>query len=138
MRFIPTWLHGVVDYLFVAKLLAAPRLLGWNKPATTTLTVAAGGLLGYSLLTRHELGLLKWIPMPAHLALDGMSGAALCAAPFLLPTKKKERPMLFAAFLAIGLFELLFALFTKTQPVFLEPEAYLEEERVASLQEQLS
>src|SRR5262249_50837712 len=45
MRLIPTWVHGILDYLTVGALLAVPRLVGWNKPATTTLTVAAGGLL---------------------------------------------------------------------------------------------
>ena len=115
MRFIPTWFHGIVDYLTVGALLAVPRLLGYDKAAATTLSVASGGLLGYSLCTRYQLGLLKWIPMPIHLTLDGISGATLCAAPFVLPASKKQRPALVAGFLAFGLMELFFALFTKTR-----------------------
>jgi hypothetical protein len=138
MRFIPTWLHGIVDYLTVGALLAVPRVRGWNKPATATLTMAASGLLGYSICTRYELGLLKWIPMPVHLALDGMSGAALCAAPFLLPAKKKQRGALTLGFLAFGLMELFFALFTKTRLSAPELDVVVfEAEMVESLQEQL-
>jgi hypothetical protein len=137
MRFIPTWLHGIVDYLTVGALLAVPRALGWNKPAMTTLTAAASGLLGYSLCTRYELGMFKWIPMPVHLALDGMSGAALCAAPFLLPAKKKQRGALALGFLAFGLMELFFALFTQTRPSAPELDVLVfEAETVEPLQEQ--
>jgi len=84
---------------------------GWNKPATNTLSVAAGGLLGYSLCTRYGLGLLKVISMPAHLVLDGMSAAAL-----LLPVNKRQRNAQIAGFLAFGLMEVAAALFTKTRP----------------------
>lgn len=139
MRFIPTWLHGIVDYLTVGALLAVPRALGWNKPATTTLTVAAGGLCSYSLLTRYELGLVKWVPMPVHLVLDAMSGVALCAAPFLLPVKKNQRGPLTAGFLAFGLMEIFFALFTKTRQTYPQLDLITStEEAVVSLQEQLS
>jgi hypothetical protein len=138
MRFIPTWLHGIVDYLTVGTLFAAPRILKWDKASTTTMTAAAGGLLGYSLITRYELGVFKWLPMPGHLAMDAASGAALCAAPFMLPLKKKQRGMITTGFLMFGVMELFFALFTKTQPVLLEPEAYVEQDLVESLQGQLS
>ena len=39
--------------------------------------------LAYTLLTRHELGAYKVLPMKAHLAMDVAGGAMLCALPFM-------------------------------------------------------
>jgi hypothetical protein len=36
------------------------------------------------MLTAYELGLLKLLPMPMHLILDGIGGIVLAASPFLL------------------------------------------------------
>src|SRR3712207_3162616 len=103
MRFVSTKTHGLLDYLSVGGLLAAPRLLGWAAKVTTLLTAAAAGTLVYSLLTRYELGAKKLLPMTGRLALDAASGAMLCAAPVLLPD---EQPAVRGALLGIGAFEL--------------------------------
>jgi len=113
LRFVPTKTHGVLDYLSVGTLLAAPRLLGWGPRVTNVLAGAAAGTLAYSLLTRYELGLLKKLSMPAHLALDGMQGALMCGAPTLF---KEEDGSVSAALVGLGLFELGAALTTKTEP----------------------
>jgi hypothetical protein len=81
MKPISTSVHGILDYVSVGALLAAPRLFGWNSAVRQLLSVAALGTLGYSLMTRYGLGLIKALPMQAHLALDAASGALLCAAP---------------------------------------------------------
>jgi hypothetical protein len=52
--------------------------------AALTLRLAGGGATLYSLLTDYELGLVRLLPMPAHLALDAMSGALLASSPWLL------------------------------------------------------
>ena len=72
LRVIPTHVHGVLDYLAGSALLAAPGLLGIKDDpgATLTLRLAGAGATAYSLLTDYELGLVRSIPMPAHLALD--------------------------------------------------------------------
>ena len=112
LRIVSTKTHGVLDYLSVGTLLAAPRLLGWGPRATNLLTGAAVGTLAYSLLTRYELGLFKVLPMPGHLALDAMQGALMCAAPALLA---EEDGSVSAALVGLGAFELGAALTTKTQ-----------------------
>src|SRR5688572_33154875 len=81
---ISTKAHGVVDYLTIATCLALPRVMGWSKGLTDGMTALALGKLGYALFTRHELGLVRKLPMQAHLALDAAGGAALCAMPKLL------------------------------------------------------
>jgi hypothetical protein len=108
---LSTRAHGVLDYLTVGLLLALPRALGWDRPVTRLLTGAAVGTLAYSALTRYELGPLKLLPMPAHLALDGASGALFVAAPAFLAG---ERAATKAALIGIGLFEIAAALLTRT------------------------
>ena len=85
MRIIPTGVHGVLDYLASGVNLAFPRLLGLQDAPWAArvprLDGAAG--LGYSLITDYELGLLRALPVPAHLALDAAKGLFMALSPWL-------------------------------------------------------
>src|SRR5919205_3130870 len=85
MRFIPTKIHGVLDYLVGLLLIAAPYLFGFaTGGAKQWVPMILGiGAIGYSLLTRYELGLVPVISMPGHLWLDALSGALLAVSPWL-------------------------------------------------------
>ncbi len=85
MRIISTKTHGILDYLTGATLLAAPKALGIeDEPsAARVLRMAGAGATAYSLLTDYELGLVKVMPMPLHLALDAASGVLLASSPWL-------------------------------------------------------
>lgn len=113
MKLFSTRTHGALDYLSVGALIALPRLLKWSKPTTDLLTASAVATLAYSLLTDYEWGAVKTLPMKTHLALDGMSGIAIAAAPFLL---LKEDEATTAALVGIGLFEITASLTTETTP----------------------
>lgn len=86
MRMIPTQVHGVLDYLTGATLLSLPKVLGLSDvPAPArVLRLAGGSAILYSLLTDYELGVVRLLPMPAHLAIDAASGAFLASSPWLL------------------------------------------------------
>ena len=114
MRFIPTRIHGVLDYLTAGVLIAAPLMLDFRKgDARTWLPVSLGvGTIVYSLLTDYELGLVKVIPMPVHLALDAANGALLSSSPWLFGFSDEVS----APHLGIGLFELGAAAFSQTTP----------------------
>ncbi|GAB3507032.1 SPW repeat protein [Spirosoma knui] len=105
MRFIPTNVHGILDYASGALFLASPWLFGFaDKPAAKWVPLAAGGAaLGSSLFTDYELGAVRKIPMPAHLGLDVAEGALLAASPWLFGFAKKVYVphLIFGAF-AIG------------------------------------
>lgn len=111
MQRIPTNVHGILDYASVGVLLALPRLLGWNAGVTRLLTSSALLTLGYSLLTRYELGVVKVLPMPAHLSLDIASGITLCSAPLLFDTGDRQAA---AALVGLGLFEIVAPLLSAT------------------------
>ena len=84
-RFIPTRVHGLIDLTTPPVLLAVPALLGLDRSSLAALAPRAAGLsaLAYSLVTDYETAPRRTLPMPVHLALDAMSGAALAAAPWL-------------------------------------------------------
>ncbi len=113
MKPISTRVHGVLDLVTAGALLTVPRSLGWSKPVRDLLATAGAGALAYSLLTRYEFGLVKLLPMKAHLALDAISGISLCAAPLALPDEDDEVK---AALVAIGLFEIAASLLTQAEP----------------------
>jgi hypothetical protein len=80
---ISTKTHAVLDYLTIGSFLFVPRLLNFSKTVTTGMTAVGLTKLAYTLLTRHELGAYKVLPMKAHLAMDVAGGAMLCALPFM-------------------------------------------------------
>lgn len=108
---ISTRMHGVLDYVLVAGLVALPRLAGWDGGAKQVLTANAAGSLMYSLLTRYELGLLRLLPMTAHLTLDTAAGTMLCVAGLQTDAGRSIRVTL----IALGLFEITVAFLTDTE-----------------------
>jgi len=82
-RVIPTEVHGALDYLASAANLAFPRLLGLKDEPWAVLVPRIDGLAGagYGFLTDYELGALRIVPMPLHLALDAAKGIFMAASP---------------------------------------------------------
>src|SRR5688572_14542344 len=85
MRFIPTRIHGVMDYLGGLLLIAAPWLFGFAAGgAETWVPVALGaGMIAAALMTDYEAGLVRMIPMKMHLGTDALMGLFLAASPWL-------------------------------------------------------
>src|SRR5688500_16526603 len=81
---ISTQTHGVLDFLTATALATLPGMLGFSERTTRAMQMMAVGKLCYSMLTDNELGIVRAIPMKAHLALDAVNGVALAALPFML------------------------------------------------------
>ena len=85
---IGSQLHGALDYLTGAKLLAASRLpVLRGRFAGRALAAAGASHIAYSVLTDYELGLVRVLPYRAHLALDAVGALGLAAAPWLAGCK---------------------------------------------------
>ena len=114
MRFIPTRVHGMLDYLTAGVLIAAPSVLGLRHNGMQRwLPIGLGiGTIGYSLLTDYELGLFKVIPMPMHLALDAANGVLLAASPWLFGFAEETS----APHFGLGLFEIAVTASSQTTP----------------------
>ena len=88
IRFVPTAVHGVFDYVGAIGLIASPLIFGFvytGGIAVFLPIVLGAGLLLYSLLTDYELGIpgVKFIPISVHLTVDFVASAFLALAPFL-------------------------------------------------------
>jgi hypothetical protein len=86
MRFIPTRVHGMMDYIVGLLLIAAPWLFGFADETTagTWIPVILGiSVILYSLITDYELSIAKVLPMSVHLMLDLGGGAFLAISPWL-------------------------------------------------------
>jgi hypothetical protein len=81
---IPPFVHGVLDYVLAALLIAAPFVIGFDADAATALSIAAGvAVLMLGAFTAWTTGIVKSIPPVAHAMLDYLLGALLIALPFL-------------------------------------------------------
>jgi hypothetical protein len=83
---VSTRTHGIVDYATAGALLAAPELFRLKNVRSSALAprIAATATTGMSALTDYELGLVRALPIKAHLALDAAAGALLAASPWIL------------------------------------------------------
>ena len=118
MQVISTKTHGILDYLTVGFALAFPRMLRCSSGFTNAVTMIALGKLGYAMMTKHELGVAKVIPMKAHLTMDAVGGATLAALPFLMD---EENPAAIACAVGMGLFDIAAAPITSTDDVECPP-----------------
>lgn len=116
MRPISTPVHGWLDYLVGALLIAAPWLFNFERGgAETIVPVALGaGTVLYSLFTDYELGVVRRIPMRTHLRLDLASGLLLALSPWLFGFADQVRD----PHLLLGLFEVGAALLTQRRPAY--------------------
>ena len=111
---LPTRVHGMLDYLLGALLIAAPWLFGFaDGGAEQWVPVALGaGVLLYSAFTDYELGVVKKLQMPAHLLLDALGGLLLAASPWMFGFDER----VWIPHVAVGLVEVVAAAITNTVP----------------------
>jgi hypothetical protein len=114
MRFIPTKVHGVMDYLMGILLIASPWLFDFNRGGMETwIPVILGvGALVYSVMTDYELGLTRTLSMPTHLTLDLVSGIFLAASPWIFGFAD----YVYMPHLVLGIIEIGASLMTKREP----------------------
>ena len=113
MRFIPTRVHGLIDYIWGLLVGTSPWLFGFtdDAPATYVAWLFGVGAILYSLATNYEVGLLAVIPMPAHLILDIAGGAILAASPWIFGFADR----VFWPHLLFGLFSIVAGLTTERE-----------------------
>jgi len=120
IRFVPTRVHGVFDYIGGIALILAPFVFGFFSVggiAVILPMVLGVGLLVYSLLTRYELGIpaVKFIPMPLHLIFDFVAAALLAASPCLFGAYHNA-PHVWLPHLIEGIVVFVLVLVSQTQP----------------------
>ena len=118
MRFLPTKIHGVIDYLEGVALIAAPWLFQFHDVGgmAVYLPIILGvGVIVASLFTDYELGLVKVIPMPYHLVIDFIAAALLALSPWLFGFSD-EKINAWLPHVVVGVVVILVVLVSQTQP----------------------
>jgi hypothetical protein len=104
---IPTKLHATLDYLTALTLPLLPRMLNLDKEMTRYHDTLAAATLAYSASTDYELGLIKTLPMHAHLAFDLIGGLTLLSTAALAtdhpPRARNRRTTLGLIYLTVPL-----------------------------------
>ena len=132
MRLIPTKIHGALDYLGGALLIASPWLFSFaNGSFAQWVPIVIGvTLVLVSLITDYELSVSKIVPMRTHLALDMLSGATLAASPWLFGFAE----WVFWPHVLLGVAEIGAGLFTQHVPSYRQavPAPEVDEPKVSS------
>ena len=120
IRFVPTSIHGIFDYIGGVGLIAAPFVFGFfNVGGIAVILPMVLGvvLILYSLLTNYERGIpgLKFIPMTYHLVIDFLASALLAASPFLFGFYR-QAPNVWLPHLIAGLTVIVLVLVSQTRP----------------------
>lgn len=86
MRFVTRTIHAYLDYPVAVSLIVLPFVLGLGagNPLAKWLAVATGiTAFVLTLLTDHELGVVKVVPYWLHVTIDRLVGAVFIGAPFV-------------------------------------------------------
>lgn len=118
MRFIPTKVHGALDYIVGIALILAPFIFGffdYGGAAVVIPMVLGVGLIVYSLFTRYEWGPFKLIPMPVHLVFDIVASLFLALSPFLFGFSSAA-PNVWVPHVVVGITVIVVVIFSKPTP----------------------
>ena len=117
-KFIPTKVHGALDYIVAIALLFAPMIFGFSQVggAAVIIPIVLGiGLFLYSLFTKYEWGAIRVLGMPYHLIFDVLASLFLAASPFIFGFYT-EALNVWLPHVVVGLTVILVVIFSKTQP----------------------
>ncbi|HZU67275.1 MAG TPA: SPW repeat protein [Ktedonobacteraceae bacterium] len=120
IRFVPTSIHGIFDYIGGVGLIAAPFVFGFfNVGGIAVILPMVLGvvLIIYSLLTNYERGIpgVRFLPMTYHLVIDFLAAAFLAVSPFLFGFYK-DAPNVWLPHLIAGVTVVILVLVSQTKP----------------------
>jgi len=109
---IPAFVHGIIEYLAAALLIAAPFLFSFDDDTATAVSIVVGVLLLIvTASTALPTGLIKSIPVQAHAVIDFLLAAVLIASPFLFGFSDDGTATAF--FIVLGVVHLLVTIATR-------------------------
>ena len=81
MRFIPTRIHGLADYLVGLVVMMLPFFYDFRGTPQFVLVLLGGLLLLYSFMTDYEVGVVRFLRVRFHLFLDAVFGIIMLVMP---------------------------------------------------------
>lgn len=120
-RPISTRTHGIIEYAWATTAGTLPKMMD-GATGTARLVRSAAAAAGFnSMVTNYEAGVVRVMPMKAHLALDFVLCAGLMSAPFLLARSERRYAAIPVILGAVGF---LTSLLTETESAPERDEAF--------------
>jgi hypothetical protein len=109
---VPAFVHGLLEYVAGVLLIAAPFVLTFDSDTATGIAIAAGVVvLIVNASTALPTGLVKSIPVAAHVMLDYVLAILLIVSPFVFAFDDDGTATAF--FLVLGIVHLLLTIATR-------------------------
>ena len=109
---IPVSIHGVIEYVAAVLFIVAPFVLDFDSGAATAASIVIGVLIiVIAGTTAGPTGIVKQIPLSAHMVVDFLLVVVLIGAPFALGFSDESAPTAF--FVVLGVAHLLITLATR-------------------------
>ncbi len=109
---IPAFVHGIVEYAAAVLFIAAPFLFAFDSDTALGVSIAVGvAILVIVASTAMTTGLIKSIPVQAHVVLDYLLALLLITAPFLFGFDSDGTATAF--FIVLGVVHLLLTIATR-------------------------
>jgi hypothetical protein len=109
---IPPFVHGLIEYAIGILLIASSFVFAFDSSAATAVSIVTGVVvLVIAASTAMTTGLIKSIPVQAHVIMDYGLAAVLIAAPFLFGFSGDGTATAF--FIVLGVFHLLLTIGTR-------------------------
>lgn len=118
MKFLPTKVHGLLDYIVGIALILAPEIFRFSDvggAAVIIPRVLGIVLVIYSLFTKYEWGVFKVLPMTYHLVVDFLAALFLALSPFLFGFHNDKKNA-WIPHIVVGIVVILVVLVSQTQP----------------------
>ena len=105
-------MHGALEYLVGAFLIAAPFLFSFDSGQATAASIVLGLLLlAFTAMSTIPTGLVKGITVGLHVGGDVVFAVVLIALPFVLQFAEETAPT--AVFIVVGVMHLLVTIGTR-------------------------
>ena len=118
---IPPYVHGILDYILGAVLVAAPFVLNFDDNAAIALSIVIGlGALILAGFTSWTTGIVKSIPVAVHVMVDYALSIFLVISPFRFGFKDDDTESAF--FVVLGILGLLITIATRYMPASKAPK----------------
>jgi hypothetical protein len=116
--------HGLLEYLAGALLVASPFLFGFDTGKAKAVAVVMGvAVIALAAATAGPPGLIDQIALPTHAVLDYVVAAILIASPFLFGFTADSAPT--ALLIVLGVVYLLISIATRYLPARTEGDRHL-------------
>ncbi len=100
---IPVFVHGLVEYLVGALLIAAPFLFSFDSGTAIGASIVLGvALIGLAAVTRGPTSLVDQLPRSVHVTADVVIVAVLFVSPFVLGFRNEAAPRNLFLFLGVA------------------------------------